>query len=337
MSRGARIADVARLAEVSVPTVSRVLNGSSGVRPETVARVMRAVKELDYRPKGVARTLISGSRSMIAVMASHLNRYGYAEVLAGIERAARDNDYAVTVCVIDPMIGPGDGDVEGSIRRALSQEIAGVIVIDFDAQGERVIGRMPSSVPMIGVTGFDGRPGHVPYAVMDEHSGGRLVTEHLLDLGHDTVHHVTEPPFGRPSGRTAGWRAALEARGIEPPPTWAATFDPRSGYELGLELAHRDDVTAVFCATDVVAAAVLRAFRDAGVALPGGKSVAGFDDQPFSRFLSPALTTVEQDFQRLGWLAFRQLLHLRDGQSQPPDLVVRPALVVRESSARPHL
>ncbi|MEV6040965.1 substrate-binding domain-containing protein, partial [Nonomuraea sp. NPDC052116] len=135
---------------------------------------------------------------------------------------------------------------------------------------------------------------------------------------------------------TAGWRAALEARGIEPPPTWAATFDPRSGYELGLELAHRDDVTAVFCATDVVAAAVLRAFRDAGVALPGGKSVAGFDDQPFSRFLSPALTTVEQDFQRLGWLAFRQLLHLRDGQSQPPDLVVRPALVVRESSARPH-
>ncbi|MET7328187.1 LacI family DNA-binding transcriptional regulator [Nonomuraea sp. NPDC005650] len=332
MTRGPKIADVARLAEVSVPTVSRVLNGSSGVRPETVARVMRAVKELDYRPKGVARTLISGSRSMIAVMAAHLNRYGYAEVLAGIEQTARDNGYAVTVCVVE---SAGD-DVEGAIRRALSQEVAGVIVIDFDAQGERVIGRMPSSVPMVGVTGFDGRPGHVPYAVMDEHAGGRLVTEHLLDLGHGTVHHVTEPPFGRPAGRTAGWRAALEGRGIEPPPTWTAAFDPRSGYEIGLELAHRDDVTAVFCATDVVAAAVLRALRDSGVPLPGGKSVAGFDDQPFSRFLSPALTTVEQDFQRLGRLAFRQLLHLRDGRSQPPDLVVRPRLVVRESAARPH-
>ncbi|MEQ4721704.1 LacI family DNA-binding transcriptional regulator [Nonomuraea sp. B19D2] len=324
------IADVARLAEVSAPTVSRVLNGSSGVRPETVARVMRAVKELDYRPKGVARTLVSGARSMIAVMTSHLNRYGYAEVLAGIEQAARDNGYTVAVSVME---SEGD-DVEGAIRRALSQEIAGVIVIDFDAQSKRVIHRMPSSVPMVGVTGFDGRPEHVPYAVMDEQAGGCLVTDHLLDLGHGTVHHVTEPPFGRPSGRTVGWRVSLEARGIVPPPTWPASFDPRSGYEIGLELAHRDDVTAVFCATDVIAAAVLRAFHDAGVALPHDKSVAGFDNQPFSQFLTPALTTVEQDFQRLGWLAFRQVLHLRDGQRQPPDLVVKPALVVRESAAR---
>jgi DNA-binding LacI/PurR family transcriptional regulator len=331
--RAPRIADVARLAEVSVPTVSRVLNGSSEVRPETVARVMRAVKELDYRPKGVARTLVSGSRSMIGVMASHINRYGYAEVLAGIEQAARDNGYAVAVSVIE---SEGD-DVEGAIRRTLSQEIAGVIVIDFGTESERVIHRMPSSVPMVGVTGFDGRPEHVPYAVMDEQTGGRLVTDHLLDLGHATVHHVTEPPFGRPSGRTVGWRAALAGRGIDPPQTWTATFDPRRGYEIGLELAYRDDVTAVFCATDVIAAAVLRAFRDAGVALPHGKSVAGFDNQPFSPFLTPALTTVEQDFQRLGWLAFRQVLHLRDKQRQPPDLVVKPALVVRESAAPPRL
>lgn len=325
----ARIVDVARLADVSVPTVSRVLNGSSPASPDTIAKVMSAVKELGYRPKGVARRLVAGSRDMIAVLASDTRAYGVSEVLAGIESAARRDLVGVTISIIE---STDPSDVEQAIINAFSREIVGAIVVDFDTAGQAALQRLPSSAPAVGITGFAERFTHIPYARIDEESGGRSVTEHLLDIGHETVHHIAEPDYGRAAGRTTGWRSALASRGLPTPPVWTAGIDPDSSYDIGTEIAHRADVTAVFCATDLIAVTVLRALLDHGIKVPHDKSLAGFDDQPFAKYLTPSLTTAVQEFALLGQLAFRQLKHLRNGEHQPPDLVIRPSLVAREST-----
>jgi DNA-binding LacI/PurR family transcriptional regulator len=158
------------------------------------------------------------------------------------------------------------------------------------------------------------------------------VTNHLLSLGHRTVHHVAVPTMGKQSGRTEGWKSALTAAGVEIPPALHATWDPLSGYKAGEELARRDDVTAVFCGNDDVAIGVMRALLDHGIRVPEDVSVVGFDDQPHVALWRPALTTVRQDFVDLGERAFKLLSAAIEGNEVPATSTVKPELVVRAST-----
>ncbi|WP_457963665.1 LacI family DNA-binding transcriptional regulator [Arthrobacter sp. D1-29] len=324
------LSDVAKAAGVSVPTVSRVLTSSKFVAPELRERVMKAVGELGYRPNGAARATRSGKRSMVAVLTGGTSNYGYARTIEGIEKAARESGMSVIIAVVE---SDDDDAVNSAIDLVLSQPVAGVIILEFDRPGLAAVKAFPSSIPLVVAGGGTRRTGKAPGALLDERGAGKDVTNHLLSLGHKTVHHVSVPTMGKHSGRTDGWRAALTAAGAVIPPVLHATWEPASGYRVGQELAARDEVTAVFCGNDDIAIGVVRALLDSGKRVPEDVSVVGFDDQPHVALWRPALTTVRQDFQDLGARAFALLASTVETGTIPASSTVKPELVLRESTA----
>ncbi len=323
------IADVAREAGVSVPTVSRVLTGSTPVSEPTRRRVLDAIETLQFLPNQSARALVRGTRSIVGVVAGNTTRYGYATTIGGIEEAARRADLGVSITVVD---SDDPESVSASVSLMLRQSIFGAIVLEFDRQGTLALEALPSSVPVVAVsTTLEGRA--VRRVLFDDRHGGRVATEYLLRLGHATVHHVASSSGRALTGRERGWRDALEAAGLPVPPTFAAAdWTPDAGYAAGRELVRDRSVTAVLCANDEIAFGVMRAASDAGVRVPEDLMVVGFDDHPLSEFWSPSLTTMAQDFAELGSEAVRSLLG--------DDPVVRGPrkgkleLLIRDSTAR---
>ncbi|MGC5170057.1 LacI family DNA-binding transcriptional regulator [Microbacterium sp. DT81.1] len=328
-SKAPKIADVARVAGVSVPTVSRYLNGTTPVSDRLRERIAAAITQLGYRPNSAARALALGRRSMIAILAGNSSRFGWARTIQGIEVSARQEGYASIISVVD---SASEADVSEAVELVLAENLAGVIVLEFDEPGRAVLEALSSTLPTVAVSGGDPSDPSIPYALLDERAAGRNLTEHLLSLGHETVHHVSQPTMGQSLGRTEGWRAALEEAGAPVPPVLSCTWDPATGYAAGQALADQDDVTAVFCANDDIAIAVMRAFSDNGIEVPHDIAVMGFDNQPLAQFWAPSLSTVHQDFDDLGARAFGLLSALIGGSSQPQNSIVVPEMIIREST-----
>jgi DNA-binding LacI/PurR family transcriptional regulator len=326
------IADVARVAGVSIPTVSRVLTGSTPVSEAKRAQVMEAIQVLGYRPNGAARALVSGRQPIIAVLAGNTSMYGYAMTIAGIEEAARQSHYIVVIGVVET---DADEDVDTAIDLILSQPVAGVIVLAFDSPGQAALARLPEGIPAVSAGAFDAVRPSVPHARLDDAEGAARATSYLLELGHRTVYHVAIPPSGRVSGRSLGWKKALDAVGAPVPMLQSQGWTPRDGYACGRGLVELPGVTAVLCGNDELAIGVMRALQDAGRRVPEDISLVGFDGQPIGAFVKPALTTVEQDFTALGRCALHMLsAQIATGDS--PELSTTSArLVVRESSGPP--
>jgi DNA-binding LacI/PurR family transcriptional regulator len=326
------IADVARVAGVSVPTVSRVLTGSTPVSDRKRAQVMKAIEELGFRPNGAARALVSGRRSMIAVITGNTTFYGYATTIQGIEEAARQVGLVVSITVVD---STAEETVRAAVNLALGQPIAGAIVLEFDRQGSEALGELPDSIAIVAVSStMSGRP--VRRVLFDDYRGGYDATKYLLSLGHRTVHHVSVPGASGPSGRLVGWQDALREQGAELTEAIETDWTSQSGYRAGLELAADPSVTAIFCGNDEIAFGVIKALHDAGKRVPEEISVVGFDDHPHSVLWSPPLTTVAQDFAQLGRAAVEHLLSEIDPTSPEPEKTEGSLhLVIRGSSAPP--
>ena len=326
------IADVARLAGVSVPTVSRVLTGSTPVSEDKRTRIMAAIRELGYRPNAAARALVSGRQSMIAVVSGNTTRYGYAMTIQGIEEAARAAGYLVVITVVD---APDESTVSTTVDLVLGQPVAGVVVLAFDEAGILAKSAFPQTIPVVSAVAVGDPAASEPQAFLDDRLAAKEATEYLLGLGHATVHHVSVPQAIPRMGRTLGWEDALTEAGIEIPEIIAADWEPASGREVGLQLAHRPDVTAVICGNDEVAIGVIRGLHEAGKRVPDDVSVVGFDDSPLAAVAIPSLTTVAQDFIGLGHRAFGQLNRMITTGDAPMFSAAAPHLVVRESTAPP--
>lgn len=325
------IADVARLAGVSVPTVSRVLTGAAKVSPKKRQSVLDAIAALNYRPSAAARSVASKRASVVGVIAGNTSQYGYAETIRGIEIAARAEGFIVSIAVVE---STADDDVERAVSLVLGQDLAGVLALKFDPPGVSALRIMPDYVPTVAISGV--RDTSVPQAVLDETRAAEELTEYLLGLGHQTVHHVRVPPSRREDGRTTGWRRALRNAGARIPPLLDASWSPQSGRDIGGSLAADPSVTAVFCGNDEIAMGVIRGLADKGVKTPEDISVVGFDDHPLSELWSPSITTVRQDFCNLGQRAFGLLLEqLGDCEKPKKFSSERPALILRESAAPP--
>lgn len=324
------IDDVARKAGVSVPTVSRVLTGAARVSDEKRERVLAAIQELNFRPSAAARALVSRQPRIIAVLAGDTSHYGYAETIRGIEERARTGGFIVTISVVE---SSQDDTVDSTIGLVLDQPLAGVIVLKFDPAGVAALRKIPSDIPTVSISGV--RESGVPQAVLNESAAAQELTEYLLGLGHQTVHHVRVPPSRKEDGRTTGWRRALREAGASIPQIIDATWDPRSGLEIGRALAGLEDVTAVFCGNDEIAMGVIKGLSERGKSVPADVSVVGFDDHPLAALWNPPLTTVNQDFAGLGARAYDLLQTLISGRAVRKFSSERPEMVIRESAAPP--
>jgi len=330
-NRAATMADVARLADVSVPTVSRVLSGAARVRPDKAARVESAIAELGFRPSAAARNLASGRSDVLAGIAGNTAQYGYAEAIRGVEEGARAQGYTVMIAVVEN----ADGEtLDRALATALGQSIAGVVVLKFDPPGVAALRQIPSHVPVVALSGV--REAGVAQAVLDETRAAEELTSYLLGLGHRTVHHVRIPPSRREDGRTTGWRRALTKAGAEVPPTHDASWEPSSGRAIGSQLAAVPDLTAVFCGNDEIAMGVIKGLADSGLRVPDDVSVVGFDNHPLAELWSPSITTVNQDFADLGRRGFDLLMGVIRDDGAVRFSSERPELIIRESAAAPN-
>jgi len=321
--------DVARLAGVSHQTVSRVLNDHPNVSPRTRAGVMAAIRDLGYRPNAAARTLVTGRTNTLGVISFDTTLYGPASMLYGIERAAHPG-YSVAIASLPAL---DRRSLLEAVDRFVGQAVEGIIVIAPETSAVTALGALASSIPLVAVGCGPSAP--LPSVSIDNFGGAAQATRHLLDLGHQTVHHIAGPDSWLDAQqRLEGWRAALRAAGAPEPELLRGDWSARSGYEIGHQLSSRPEVTAVLCANDPMALGVLRALAEHGRRVPSDVSVVGFDDVPEAAFFLPPLTTVRQHFGELGRRAVHLLLDRMAGdQARAPVLPISPDLVVRASTA----
>jgi len=323
--------DVARLAGVSHQTVSRVLNAHPHVSDFTRARVERAIAELGYRRNTAARSLVTRRSQAIGVLGAGMGFYGPANTLLGVQQAAREHGYSVSMASLSSVTPSG---IRDALEHFMVQPVDGIVVIAPHETMLAALRTIAVPVPLVSVGfGADERLGDV---AVDQAAGAALAVQHLLDLGHTSIAHISGPPdWIDAAARAEGWRRTLDSTGFMPGPLVQGDWSAGSGYRAALELADWTQVTAVFAANDQMALGALRAFNEAGLRVPEDISVVGFDDQPEAAYFVPPLTTVNQGFEELGARCISVLLaEMAHGTSRAAS-VLNPELVVRGSTAAP--
>jgi DNA-binding LacI/PurR family transcriptional regulator len=325
------MADVARLAGVSHQTVSRVVNDHPNVRPQTRDNVLAAISKLAYRPNAAARTLVTRRTHTLGVISCDTDLFGPASMLYGIEQAAAGSYFVLVVSL--PALD--HGLALDAVERLLGQGVEGVIVIAPSTSAVAALGGVPAEVPLVAVG--CGMSAPLTSVTVDNTAGALAATQYLLSLGHPTVHFVSGSESSLDGQeRVVGWRRALARVGAPVPEIMTGDWSSRSGYAAGQRLAARPEVTAVLCANDQMALGVLRALAEQGRRVPAEVSVVGFDDIPEAEFFQPSLTTVRQDFGKLGRRAVRLLVDKIAGTcSDGPQRPVNTKLIVRASTAGP--
>jgi DNA-binding LacI/PurR family transcriptional regulator len=325
------MSDVGELAGVSHQTVSRVINGSEHVRPETRERVLEAMRELGYRPNLTARALATGRSNTVGVVSFDTTVYGPASTLLGIERAAHEAGYFIMIASMKAL---DRASVVEAVERLRLQAVEGILVIAPLKDAPDALLHGPEGIAL---AAEGGPTAAIPVVEVDQFAGAVRATRHLLELGHQTVWHVAGPPeFLDSEQRLEGWRATLEASGSRPPPPLVGDWGAQSGYELGRRLSADPAVTAIFVANDQMALGLLRAMHEAGRTIPGDVSVVGFDDVPEAPYLLPPLTTIRRDFDKIGSRSLALLLAtIEAGERLPSGARVQPELIVRASAGAP--
>lgn len=315
------MADVAAIAGVSSQTVSRVVNGSPRVDPDTRHRVEEAMQSLDYRPHRAARALRTGRTDTIGLIVSTLATVGNSRMLQAIGDAVVARGYVLAV-----VAAAGPEAVARAFARLRDQGIDGAIVLNEATALARTLDA-PERLALVVV---DSPPDDRYTIVQTDHAAGaRLAVEYLLARGAPTVWHLAGPEESFAAAeRARGWRDALEAAGAPVPAIVRGDWTAASGHAAASDLM---DAAAVFAANDQMALGLMRGFAEAGREIPDDVAVVGFDDVADAADYRPPLTTIHQDFDALGKAAVAALAAAIAGARVAPTILA-PALVPRESA-----
>ena len=329
-ARRVTAAQIAREAGVSVPTVSRVLNGHADVSPETRARVEQLLDARGYRRRTRQRPAVR----LVDLVFPDLDSIWAVEIIRGVSEAARAEGVGTVVSAVH---GRVDSTREW-LRNVRERDCDEVIFVTSHVQPALREDLRTLAVPVVVIDPTGGPERDGPTIGATNWAGGYAATRHLLDLGHRRIGLIAGPPRLLCSrARSDGYRSALEEAGV---PATAdlvveGDFSHESGFEQGGRLLGRPDPpTAVFAASDQMALGLYEALRKRGLRVPDDVSVVGFDDLPVARWASPPLTTVRQPLAEMGALAARTALRLVRGETlATPRLELATELVVRDSSA----
>ncbi len=307
------IKHVARRAGVSVATVSRVLNQSAVVSPETEERVREVVAQLGYTPHGAARSLITNRTMTVGVLLPDLYGEFFSEVIRGIDQVARQQGYHLLVA----NAGGGKSALEAGLD-SMWGRVDGLIVMSPEMSQRASHQSLPEGFPMV-LVNCPPSDLHCASLAMANYEGAAAMTRHLLGLGHRRIAVIRGPDANFDAReRLRGYRDALKKAGLGPDPSleFAGDFREASGYQAATQiLALPARPTAVFATNDGMALGALFAFREAGLRLPEDLALGGFDDIPMARYMEPALTSVHVDISALGQ---RAALKLFLALQQPP-------------------
>lgn len=333
--KGVTIEHVATRAGVSITTVSRVVTGSTHkVNPHTREAVLKAVRELNYHPNAVARSLIHGSTATLGVLIPDLSNPYYVAIVNGVEAAALAAGYAVLLCNTDRNLNKR----QYYVRILQEKRIEGLIVAGSSVPNEDLGIFDQIGIPLAGVASAV-----TPdiFVEVDNFAATFQLTKHLVRLGHRHLAFLAGPSASLSSNaRINGCRAALAEHGgsLADHLVLHGDWRSRSGYELTLHLLETlrgSSVTAIVAANDLMALGALRALRNQGIEVPKEVSVAGHDDISEASFTYPTLTTMRIPAYELGRCATEMLIQLIEKGGSATRMAFEAELVQRESTGPP--
>ncbi len=330
----ATIKDVARQAKVSIASVSRAMNGSSGLSQATRERILRAARRLRYTPHGAARSLIMRRTQTIGVLLPDMHGEFFSELIRGIDRAARTHGLHVLVSS-----SHGDAAEAAAALHAMHGRVDGLLVMSPHADAEFLDANVPQGTPVVLMNSRPTHAGYPSFAV-DNYGGASVMMKHLVGRGHRRIALIAGPDGNfEAQERLRGYRDALAQLLPESAEmVLYGDFTEESGWRAGRQvLALADRPTAIFASNDMMAIGCMSALSEAGVGVPREIAVTGYDDIPIARYLSPPLTSVRVRITELGALA---LARLEVGIENPQKKIaataqtLRTDLVVRSSCGR---
>jgi LacI family transcriptional regulator len=331
--RRVTLTTVAQAAGVSVPTVSKVLNGRSDVAPDTRARIQQLLEDHGYAARNHTSAPTSAPSLVMAFDA--MRTPNNLEMIRGATEEAAATGAHVVVEIV-----PDDHRGAAWARRTAEAPHHGVVLVTTRVSAELHTAFVHVGVPMVLIDPVDFPHPDIPSVGATNFNGGLEATDFLLSLGHRRVGFIQGPPEALVSvARLHGYHATLARAGIAPEPALVrcGDFTFEAGLEEGAQLlALPERPTAVFASNDLQALGVIEAARACSVRVPEDLSVIGFDDMAPARWSSPPLTSVRQPFAEMGRVAVRNLLALLEDQPlAAPRVELATQLVVRESTAPP--
>ncbi len=336
MSEKSRVTlhDVADLAGVSHQTVSRVVNNSDRVRPETRKLVEAAILELGYRPNSIARSMVRGTTRTLGCISPNLTDPVFAEIIQSAQSEAQRQGYFLLIGSARSVEG-----VKPLIDELLARCVDGLIVLNArDDERYKLLLPLIQDIPIIYVKNSPNGE-NVSSVHCDDILGGYLATKHLLDLGHQKIATIIGPENEQCTGeRLEGYQAALSELGLSPTGDLILQGDwsSQSGNQAMTRLLREPEFcSAVFAQNDRMAAGAIRALREAGYNVPGDYSIVGYDNVPLASLIDPPLTTIEQPLEYFGQQATKILINsVLKGDLEPVKICAKPRLIIRDSSAR---
>lgn len=326
---------IAKVAGVSVNTVSRALNDKPDVNPETKNKILKLAKEFRYTPNLLAKGLKVGETKSIGVVLSDISNPFFSGVIQGIEDVAQKKSYSIIVCNSNEEYERE----ERSIRLLIQKRVDGVLITLVEKKTLDISYLKDMNVPFVLIARRIGIP-EVSYVVADDVLGGFLATEHLIKRGHKKILCIAGPPYVTTAqDRLAGYRKALCQYGIKFDENLVEFTNAKieDAYKLIKSLLRRDKLgfTAVATFNDYLALGVIKALYEKGLKVPDDLALVGYDDIEFAALTVVPLTTICMPKYELGKKAVEilseQLLEKSDFP-KPQHIIIKPYLVVRESS-----
>jgi len=325
------IKDVARVAGVSVATVSRALNGRANVTAQTRERVMGVVAQLRFVPSSAAQSMITRRTHTVGALLPDLHGEYFSELIRGIDLAARARGLHLLVSS-----SHGDAAEAAAALRAMNGRVDGLLVMSPHVNANFLWGNVPDDLPavLMNTRVVGGR--HSSFAV-DNHGGASAMVRHLVERGHRDIAFVAGPDSNfEANERLRGYRDAIaELLPDVIEHVLQGDFTQESGFRVGSQVvALTDRPTAVFASNDMMAIGCLSALNEAGLQVPRDIALAGFDDIPISRYMNPTLTTVRARITELGGLALERLASAIEepGRISAQHQTLRADLIVRQST-----
>jgi DNA-binding LacI/PurR family transcriptional regulator len=327
------IKDIARLARVSHPTVSRALQNSPLVNAKTKAKIRKIADEAGYRASAVARGLVTRRTRTIGLVVTTVNDPFAGEVALGVEQAANDHGYSLFLANSN-----AEPERERRVVQAFAEQRVDGIIVTSSRVGASYLPMLAElMVPIVLVN--DQYPGEFVHSVMiDNVEGSRLAVEHLIGLGHQRIAYVGDRSgYQSDTERLAGYKEALAKAGITFDAQLAVQGDGRP--EAAIEAVNslvslKHPPTAICCYNDMTALGAVRAIHERGLRVPEDISVTGFDDLFFASYLQPPLTTIRQPMRRMGEMAMENLFKLMSGEESVAQIRVEAKLIARGSTGK---
>lgn len=333
------IKDIAKRVGVSVTTVSRALNGYHDVNQNTKKKIIEAAKELQYTPNAVARTLVTKKSNTIGLIVSELNRSSAKdnftfEVLSGINNATAENDYDMVLFSTDPVRQETKSYSQLCIERGVDGAILQGIRTDDPYLHEVLESNIPCVLIDIPISSES-----VGYVATDNVLGAKRAVDHLIQLGHQHIGMINGHEHAYVSKeRLNGYKAALNEAQLPFNSSRVANGEfleeegEKAAYKL---LLHSPEITALFCASDLMAFGAIKAAQKLNLSIPRDLSIIGYDDIILSQYITPKLTTISQDKFQMGYRAAELLISMLKGENQSQISILPTELKIRDTTDVP--